>query len=99
MRRAAHTFNLVAAADADKALLDKVFEEASIAALQKARQLWTAHAQCRSNADVIRQELNKRLQHVPNNMTRWSSVFDAVQELNSYLDKPDSRLVLKTSKS
>ncbi len=50
-------------------------------------------------AHLCRQELNKRLQHVPNSMTRWSSVFDAVQELNRYLDKPDSRLVLKTSKS
>jgi hypothetical protein len=69
-----------------------VYEEASTAALQKARQLWTAHAQGRK---VIRQELNKLLQHVPSNMTGWSSVFDAVQELNSYLDKPDSRLVLK----
>jgi hypothetical protein len=58
MRRAAHTFNLVAATacDADTAVLqDKVFEEASTAALQKARQLWAAHAQSRSNADVIRQ--------------------------------------------
>lgn len=97
MRCAAHTFNLVATTDADKALLDDVFEGASTSAVKKARQLWNAQSRSTLSADIIKEELNKRLR-VPN-VTRWNSMYDAVLDLNSYLDEPSSRLVFKLLQS
>jgi len=49
------------------------------------------------SADIIKEELNKRLL-VPN-ATRWNSMYDAVLDLNSYLDEPSSRLVFKLLQS
>jgi hypothetical protein len=65
--------------------------------VKKARQLWNAQSRSTLSADIIKEELNKRLR-VPN-VTRWNSMYDAVLDLNSYLDEPSSRLVFKLLQS
>jgi hypothetical protein len=89
MRCAAHTLNLVATTDADKAHADEKFREASTSAMKKARQLWNAQSRSIVHADAIKDELKKRL--VVPNATRWNSIFDAVKNLNEFLDQPGSR--------
>jgi hypothetical protein len=83
MRCAAHTLNLVATADAEKALLDDTFQAASTTAMRKARQLWNAQSRSIVQADIIHEELKKRL--VVPNATRWNSIYDAVVALNVIL--------------
>ncbi|KAA0198449.1 hypothetical protein HAZT_HAZT010698 [Hyalella azteca] len=61
MRCAAHTFNLVASVDADKALDSAQFKSAYRKAMSNARALW--NQQCRStvSADSIQDELKRRV--------------------------------------
>jgi hypothetical protein len=91
MRCAAHTFNLVATADSERALEDLLYLEASTSAMKKARQLWNIQGRSTSSADVIKEELNRRL--VVPNSTRWNSIFDSVVVLNSFLDEQVTRWV------
>jgi hypothetical protein len=74
---------LVAIADFEQAMEDEEFKSAYKNAMDKARGLW--NAQCRStvSADLIKQELGRRL--VVPNVTRWNSTFDAVKVLNGLL--------------
>ncbi|XP_034018620.1 uncharacterized protein LOC117503486 [Thalassophryne amazonica] len=83
MRCAAHTFNLVASVDAEKALASAPFKLAYRKAMSKAQALW--NQQCRStvSADSILDGLNRRLV-VPND-TRWNSTYDSVVVLNNLL--------------
>ena len=76
MRCGAHTWNLIASKDSDKALNNAVFKRAYRAALAKAKALWNRQNQSTVAADAIYTELKKRLV-VPND-TRWNSMFDAM---------------------
>ncbi len=84
MRCAAHTFNLVASVDSDKALANPAFKTACRKAMGKAQALWNAQTRSTQFADAIQDECGKKLR-VPNT-TRWNSVYDAVYELNKLLD-------------
>ena len=83
MRCAAHTLNLVATTDADKALQDHSFESATTSAMKKARSLWNGQARSVQTADHIEEELRRRL--VIPNSTRWNSIYDSIVVLNSIL--------------
>jgi hypothetical protein len=69
MRCAAHILNLKATADANKALEDSVFKYACRKAMAKAHALWNAPSRSTQFADIIQEELNRRL--VFPNTTRW----------------------------
>lgn len=84
MRCAAHTMNLVASADADKALDDDQFSGACTSAMTKAKQLWNCQSRSTVHADAIQEELKRRL--VVPNATRWNSTYNSVQVLNELLD-------------
>ena len=79
MRCAAHTFNLIATKDAERALDDARFKTVSRRAMGKAQALWNAQNRSTNHADIIKAELKKRL--VVPSATRWNSVFDAVAAL------------------
>jgi hypothetical protein len=83
MRCAAHTFNLVATKDADNAMKDMYFESASNSAMTKTRKLWNAQSRSTVNADVIFEELKRRL--VVPNATRWNSIYDSIVVLNKII--------------
>jgi hypothetical protein len=89
MRCAAHTMNLVAATDAEKALDDEKYQEASTSAMKKARLLWNAQSRSVLHADAIKEELKKRL--IVPNVTRWNSTYDAVAALNELLEQSNTR--------
>ena len=82
MRCAAHTFNLIATKDAEKALQDTKFRSVSRRAMGKAQALWNSQNRSTNNADIIKAELKKRL--VVPNATRWNSTYDAVAALFSF---------------
>ena len=84
MRCAAHTLNLVASADADKALKDSTFKTVSRRTMAKAQGLWNAQSRSVPAADKIYEVLRKRL--VVPNATRWNSTFDSVVALNKFLE-------------
>ncbi len=69
MRCAAHILNLKATADANKALEDSVFKYACKRAMAKAQALWNAPSRSTQFADIIQEELKRRL--VVPNITRW----------------------------
>jgi hypothetical protein len=85
MRCAAHTLNLVATADADKALKDTAFKNACRKAMAKAQGLWNAQSRSTQFADIIEEEFERRL--VVPNATRWNSVYDSIMVLNTLLEK------------
>ena len=89
MRCAAHTMNLVAATDAEKALDDEKYQEASTSAMKKARLLWNAQSRSVFHADAIKEELKKRL--IVPNVTRWNSTYDAVAALKELLEQSNTR--------
>jgi hypothetical protein len=91
MRCAAHTLNLVATSDADKALEDDTFQTAANSAMKKARQLWNAQSRSVGNDDLILEELKRRL--VVPNATRWNSIYDAIVVLNSIIGDEKTRQV------
>jgi len=80
MRCSAHTLNLVATVDAEMALEDPLFKAAFKRAMDKARGLWNAQSRSTVSADIIKQDLERRL--VVPNATRWNSTYDAVVVLN-----------------
>jgi hypothetical protein len=89
MRCAAHTLNLVATTDAKNALQDELFESASTSAMKKAWQLWKTQSRSTTGADIIKEELNKRL--VIPNSTWWNSLYDSVKVLNELAEDPISK--------
>ncbi len=89
MRCAAQTLNLVATADAEKALQDDPFNNTSTTTMRKARQLWNSQNRSIVQADLIQEELKKRLK-VPN-ATGWNSIYDAVVDLNGFLGEEKTR--------
>jgi hypothetical protein len=84
MRCAAHTLNLVASADAEKALMDQGFKSIYRRTMAKAQGLWNAQSRSIPTADLIQEVLGKRL--IVPNTTRWNSTFDSVTALNKFLD-------------
>jgi hypothetical protein len=83
MRCAAHTLNLVASVDADKALADSNFKSVCRKTMAKAQGLWNAQNRSVPVADLVHEVLGRRL--VVPNATRWNSTFDAVVVLNELL--------------
>ena len=90
-RCAAHTFNLIATKDAEKALEDSRFRTVSRRALGKAQALWNAQNRSTNHADVIKAEVKKRL--IVPNQTRWNSTFDAVAALCGFFTTHRSELI------
>jgi hypothetical protein len=91
MRCAAHTLNLVATKDAEKALVDdSCFKTVWRKAMGKAQSLWNAQNRSTQAADKIKEHLKRRLK-TPNS-TRWNSTYDAISVLNTFLE--ESRQVL-----
>lgn len=84
MRCAAHTFNLVATADAAKSLESGSFKSIYCKSMGKARALWNLQSRSTVVADSIQQELGRRL--VLPTTTRWNSTYDAVVVLNNVLE-------------
>jgi hypothetical protein len=84
MRCAAHTFNLVASVDVDKALDSGPFKTAYRKVMVKAQALWNLQGRSTVAADTIVDELKRRL--VVPNSTRWNSMYDSVVVLNKLLD-------------
>jgi hypothetical protein len=89
MRCAAHSLNLVATADAEKALQDDTFNNTSTMTMRKARQLWNSQNRSIVQADLIQEELKKRLKVL--NATRWNSIYDAVMDMNGFLGEEKTR--------
>ena len=85
MRCAAHTFNLVASVDANKALDSAPFKSAYRKAMSKAQALWNQQSRSTVSADSILDELKRRL--VVPNSTRWNSTYDSVVVINDLLQK------------
>ncbi|XP_042229523.1 uncharacterized protein LOC121871369 [Homarus americanus] len=85
MRCAAHTFNLIASVDADKALDSASFKSAYRKAMSKAQALWNLQSRSTVAADSILDALKRRL--VVPNITRWKSTYDSVVVLNNLLEK------------
>jgi hypothetical protein len=83
MRCAAHSFNLVATVDSEKALEDISFKSMSRKAMAKAQALWNLQSRSAVAADVIVEGVGRRL--VIPNATRWNSTYDAVKVLNDLL--------------
>jgi hypothetical protein len=83
MRCAAHSFNLVATVDSEKALEDISFKSMSRKAMAKAQALWNLQSRSAVAADVIVEGVGRRL--VIPNATRWNSTYDAVKVLNELL--------------
>jgi len=78
MRCASHTYNLVATADAEKALLnDPYFGEEYCLVMHKCRTIWNKQNQSTQVADAIRDHFQKKLK-TPG-ATRWNSVYDSVE--------------------
>lgn len=77
MRCAAHTLNLVATADADKALKHAQFEKRYTSAMSKCRTLWNKQNQSVQVSEVITRSFGKKF--VTPNQTRWNSVYDSVE--------------------
>lgn len=90
MRCAAHTMNLMATVDADKALDNGSFKAIWRKTMSKAQAFWNVQNRSTVAADLIQEELKRRLK-VPN-ATRWNSTYDSVSVLNTLLE--ESRLVL-----
>ena len=74
-RRAAHTLNLIATTDADRAELDSVCKT-----LGKCQALWNKFGRTTRANKIATKEAG--LQIVRPCATRWSSVFDTVAPLN-----------------
>ena len=86
MRCAAHTFNLVATADAGKALDESsTFRSTYRKTLAKAQALWNQQSRSTVSADIIMDGLNRRL--VVPNSTRWNSLYDSINVLNLLLSQ------------
>jgi hypothetical protein len=83
MRCAAHTFNLIATKDSEKALDDTGYRSISRKTMAKAQALWNLQSRSSVAADVIVQGVGRRL--VIPNATRWNSTYDAVKVLNEFL--------------
>jgi len=78
MRCASHTYNLVATADAEKALLNNpYFGEDYCIVMNKCRSVWNKQNTSTQVADAIRDHFQKKLK-TPG-ATRWNSVYDSVE--------------------
>ncbi|CAI9734396.1 XP_042229523.1uncharacterized protein LOC121871369 [Octopus vulgaris] len=83
-KSAAHTFNLVASVDADKALDSASFKSAYRKAMSKAQRLrlWNLQSRNTVTTDSILDALKRRLV-----VLRWNSTYDSVVVLNNLLEK------------
>jgi hypothetical protein len=81
LRCAAHTLNMVATLDAEKALQNSGFKTAWKLAMTKAQALWSDQ----SGGSVMMEELGQRL--APPNTTSWISTCEALAALNTVLAK------------
>ncbi len=84
MRYAAHISNLVATADAEKALEDTIFKTTYRRSMAKALALWNTQARSSVSSDIIIDELKRKL--VVLNATRRNSTYDSVVILNNLLE-------------
>jgi hypothetical protein len=80
MRCAAHTFNLIATVDSEKALDDVSFKSICRKAMAKAQALWNLQSRSAVAADIIVDGVGRRL--VVPNSTSWNSTYDAVKVMN-----------------
>ena len=80
-RCAAHSLNLVANVDAQKASKDVAYDRVSSAALSKCRALWDRQQRSTVSSEIITRKLG-RLFIVPCS-TRWNSLYDALSFLGS----------------
>uniref|UniRef100_T1IVN7 HAT C-terminal dimerisation domain-containing protein n=1 Tax=Strigamia maritima TaxID=126957 RepID=T1IVN7_STRMM len=87
-RCAAHTFNLVATTDAEKAL--KSSARICRQAFSKCSDLWNKYSRSTRSADIIRDTTCISLQ-VPT-CTRWNSYYDAVAKIRSISNSNMSKL-------
>uniref|UniRef100_T1ILD6 HAT C-terminal dimerisation domain-containing protein n=1 Tax=Strigamia maritima TaxID=126957 RepID=T1ILD6_STRMM len=90
-RCAAHTFNLVATTDAEKALKSSVpYARICRQAFSKCSDLWNKYSRSTRSADIIRDTTCISLQ-VPT-CTRWNSYYDAVAKIRSISNSNMSKL-------
>ena len=74
MRCSAHTLNLVASSDSEKAFSDGPYKTACRRAMAKAQALWNAQSRSTQHADAIHAELKKRLT-VPNATRKEANIY------------------------
>ncbi|XP_040069123.1 uncharacterized protein LOC120842160 [Ixodes scapularis] len=89
-RCAAHTLNLVASVDAQRADHDKDYRTLSQSVFGKCQSLWTKQNQSTLVADEIH-DLCGRYLVVPN-ATRWNSRYDAMRCLQGILEEKPQKL-------
>ncbi|KAM7287986.1 uncharacterized protein ISCGN_031675 [Ixodes scapularis] len=89
-RCAAHTLNLVASVDAQRADHDKDYRTLSQSVFGKCQSLWTKQNQSTLAADEIH-DLCGRYLVVPN-ATRWNSRYDAMRCLQGILEEKPQKL-------
>ena len=89
MRCAAHSFNLIATADANKGLTAP-FKSMFGKVHGKAQTLWNQQSRSTVAADIIQEELKRRL--VVPNATRWNSLYDSLRFLLKLIDENKSSI-------
>ncbi|XP_064468391.1 uncharacterized protein LOC135379067 [Ornithodoros turicata] len=80
-RCAAHTLNLVATVDSEKAQEDPLYGSVSDSVFTKCKALWKQQKQSVQAAEVIKEKLGRYLP-VPN-ATRWNSTYVAMDFMNN----------------
>lgn len=79
-RCAAHTLNLIATTDADRAELDSAYKKLSRSTFAKCQALWNKFSRTTAANEIVSKEAG--LQLVRPCATRWNSVFNSVARLN-----------------
>ena len=85
MRCAAHTFNLIASVDVNKALGNSNFKGLHRKVTAKAQALWNQQNRSSISADLIEEEFKRRL--VVPSATRWNSLYDSLVVLKDILER------------
>jgi len=85
LKCAAHTLNLIATTDADKAVADKSYSRILQGSFGKCQALWNAVHRSSKASDAVKELSDKML--ISPCPTRWNSKFDAIGRLLELTDK------------
>jgi len=86
LRCAAHTLNLIATTDADKAVTDKPYSRIFHGSFAKCQALWNTIHRSSKAADTVKELCSGKMVICPC-PTRWNSKFDALSRLLELTDQ------------
>ena len=94
-RCAAHSLNLISTVDAEKSE-DPAYKRLSRSTFSKCQALWNKSSRSDQAAEIIAEECQSLVLLRPN-VTRWNSVFLAIERLNQIIKEKGENVIHKLS--